>query len=583
MSLVSRRLAALAAFAVLSACATPIMSRHDAPAPRVFDKGMVSAADPRAAEAGAAMLRKGGSATDAAIAAMAVLGLVEPQSAGIGGGAFLLHFDGESERIVAYDGREEAPRNARPDMFIGADGKTMNFRDAVTSGLSVGTPSLIAMLEMAHRTHGALTWAELFDPAIKLAEDGFVVSPRLAQFIALAARGNVLQANPTTRAYFFDANGQPLQAGVVLKNPEYAASLRAIQQRGARALQEGPIADAIIATVRAEPRPGAMTLEDLQRYKPRKMEPVCGAYRVYRVCGMGPPSSGGVAVLSILGLYERARPSPVGVNDADDWSAFLWASRIGYADRDHYLADDRFVPVPTQALIDPRYLDARAKEITPAKAPAGLLQPGDPSTVIGGPSLLDRWGRDKTNEVAGTTHLSVVDAQGNAVALTATVESIFGSQRMAGGFFLNNELTDFSLEPTKNGLPQANAVAPGKRPRSSMAPTIITDKDGALIMTIGSPGGSAIISYVARNVIATLDWNMTLTDALNLGHITARLPQARSEQNRVPPAIAEGLSARGWNLQPTTLEASGVHAIMVTPNGLVGAADPRREGAVRSE
>jgi len=550
------------------------------PAPKP-NQAMVAAADPRAAAAGVAMLEKGGSATDAAIATMAVLGLVEPQSAGLGGGGFLLHYEAGAKSVEAFDGRETAPAAATPNLFLGADGKPLAFRDAVDSGLSTGAPGLIPMLKMAHEDNGKLPWATLFEPAIKLAEEGFAISPRLRQFVQFADRNGVLSGNLTTRAYFFAADGQPLPVGFIRTNLAYAASLRAIAAQGPRALSHGPIAEAIIAEVRREPRAGRLSLQDLQAYAPRKLEPICTGYRTWQVCGMPPPSSGGIAVNAILGLYERARPTPEGPQSADDWAAFLWASRIAYTDRDHYVGDDQFVPVPTKSLFDPRYLTARVSEIDLAKAPPIGLQPGDPSAVLGGESLLGRWGRDRTGDVPGTTHLSVTDADGNAVALTATVESIFGNKRMAGGFFLNNQLTDFSLEPTKNGLPVANAPAPGKRPRSSMAPTIILRRDGSLEAVLGSPGGSAIIAYVAKTTIAMLDWKLAPQAAIDLPNLVASRPQVRIEPNRMPEGLGPTLTARGWTLQDVTIEGSGLHVIRMTPAGAIGGADSRREGAAQ--
>ena len=386
-----------------------------------------------------------------------------------------------------------------------------------------------------------------------------------------------LRADFEARAYFFDRRGNPLPVGAVLRNPAYANTLRAIAQQGPGALSDGPIAEAIVATARRNPRGGTLTLDDLRNAQARRMEPVCGAYRVYRVCSTNAPGSGN-ALIALLGMYERARPEPQGPNNADDWSAFLWASRLAYADRDYYMADDTVVPVPTVELIAPDYLDARAMLINVAQAPVGQVNPGAPA---GTSDLFERWGRDAGDD-SGTTHVVIVDAWGDAVAMTATVESLFGSQRMTNGFLLNNQLTDFSFEPTLNGRPVANAVAPGKRPRSSMTPTIVLDRNGDLELVVGSPGGSSIIGYTARTTIGVLDWNMPVQDAINGGNATARTPVVAAEVSRFPAGIADALTARGWRLEQTGVgEVSGLHAIRVRADGsLEGGADPRREGVV---
>jgi gamma-glutamyltranspeptidase/glutathione hydrolase len=561
-----------AAFLALALAACAVSSAPEGEAPRA--QAMAAAANPHAVEAALEMLRAGGSAVDAAIAAEMVLGLVEPQSSGVGGGGFLLFYDAQSEAISGYDGREWAPAGATPDMFLDARGRPMPFLDARASGRSTGAPLLVAMLKLAHDDHGRLPWARLFEPAERLAENGFAVSPRLARLIAAQAQNGRLRVDASTRAYFFDANGDPRGVGSQLRNPQYAATMRAIAAQGPRAISEGQIAEGIVAAVRREPRPGTMTLEDLRTAQPRRFEPVCGAYRVYRVCTTAAPASGS-AVLEILGVYERLRPEPEGQQNADDWAAFLWASRLAYADRDHYVADDAFVPVPTAQLIAPDYLDLRAGLADPARAPDRVTA-GMPA----GRDLYERWGRDAGAD-AGTTHLSIVDGWGNAVSLTATIEGIFGAQRMTHGFLLNNQLTDFSFAPSLNGHPVANAVAPRKRPRSSMSPTIVTDRDGELVLAIGSPGGSAIVGYVARATIGILDWNLTPQQAIDLSNATARSSPVNVETARMPPGVAEALTRRGWEKRDTSgLEESGLHAIQVTPNGLVGGADPRREGVV---
>jgi gamma-glutamyltranspeptidase / glutathione hydrolase len=568
-----RRLAGPLVALALVACASA--SGPVSEPPRVGGgEAMVGAANPHAVEAALEMLRAGGSAVDAAIAAEMVLGLVEPQSSGLGGGGFLVHYDGASEDIIAYDGRERAPAGARRDMFLDADGEPLEFIDAQTSGRASGAPSLVAMLKMAHDDHGRLPWAHLFAPAISLAENGFEVSPRFARILAGYATRGRLRQDANARAYLFDRRGRPRAVGYLLRNPDYAATLRAIAEQGPRALSEGPIAEAIVAAARREPLAGTLTLADLQAVAPRRLEPVCAAYRIFRACTAGPPSSGN-ATLAILGLYQRARPQPDGPNNADDWAAFLWASRLAYADRDHYMADDRYAPVPTRQLIASAYLDDRARLIDLARAPA-RVDPGAPA----GRELLGQWGRVQSDD-DGTTHISIIDQWGNAVALTATVESAYGSHRMAAGFFLNNQMTDFAFQPTLNGRPVANAVEPGKAPRSSMSPLIVTDRNGELVLVTGSPGGSSIIGYVARTTIGVLDWRLSPQAAIALSNATARTSPAIIEIERMPAGIAEALSARGWEFRNVgALEDSGLHAILVTDQGLVGGADPRREGVI---
>ncbi len=558
-----------AALFCLSACAT---LPPPATTPSVRGEAMAAAADPRAVDAALEMLRAGGGAVDAAIAAELVLGLVEPQSSGIGGGGFLLFYDAASERISGYDGRERAPAGARPDMFLDANGEPMDFYDAQVSGLSIGTPLLVAMLKLAHDDHGRLPWARLFEPAIRLADNGFELSPMVAAYLRMSENEIRLRQDPAARAYLYDVQGAPLPAGSLIRNPAYAATLRAIAAQGPRALSEGPIADSMVAAAQRGPRAGTLNLKDLRAVTPLRFEPLCLPYRVYRVCTAAPPSSAN-ATLAILGLYERARPQPVGAGNGDDWAAFLWASRLAYADRDHYMADSEFVPTPTRELIAPAYLDERARQIDLRRAPARVT-PGMPA----GRALFERWGSAYSEDL-GTTHLSIVDGWGNAVSLTATIESAFGAQRMASGFFLNNELTDFSFRPTINGRPVANAVAPRKRPRSSMSPTIVTDEAGELVLVIGSPGGSDIIGYVARATIGILDWDLPVQDALGLGNATGRFEVVEAEPDRWPAGVAATLAARGWQIGPTEGQ-SGLHAIRVTPSGLEGAADPRGEGSV---
>ena len=532
-------------------------------------EAMVAAADPYAVEAGLEMLRAGGTAIDAAIAVEVTLGLVEPDSSGIGGGGFLVHYTGSSEKVDAYDGREWAPAGATPDMFM-VDGKPLDFPLAQASGRSIGTPALIPMLKLVHEQHGKLPWPKLFEPAIKLAEEGFIVGPRVSQ--SLAANKAMFEQDPEARSIYLDASGNPWPLGHKLKNPAYAKTLRAIAADGPRALTRGAIADAIVSAAQRQPRAGTLTVFDLQAYQPRRLDPLCGAYRVYQVCTMPSPSSAN-AMLSIISLYERARPQPDGPNNPQDWAAFVWASRLSYVDRDHYMADDRFIEAPTKELIAPAYLDARAKLIDLSKGPL-VIPVGTPK----GDALRNKWGSEAMQE-HGTTHLSVVDGYGNAVSLTATIESEYGSHRMAPGygFWLNNQLTDFSLVPTIDGKPVANAVAPRKAPRSSMSPSIITDRDGELVLVAGSMGGSTIIASVSRTIIGVLDWKQTPQEAVGTSAVFARTPDIMVEKSRMTPAMSDALRKLGWKIVEEDL-GSGTHVIQVTPNGLVGGADPREEG-----
>lgn len=567
----------------LAACARPPQSSGPPAQPAAAESarhpsGMVAAANPLAVEAGAFVLERGGSAMDAAIATMAVLGLVEPQSAGVGGGGFLLHYEAGSERLEAFDGRETAPAASGPDLFLDAEGKPLPFGQAVASGRSIGAPGLIPMLELAHARHGRLPWAVLFLPAIELAEKGFVMSPRMHGSVAGMLRRGAFAgpAGASARDYLLTPEGKPKPAGTVLRNPLYAAALRAIAQQGARALREGPIAEAIVAAAQSAPRPGALTLADLQAYQPKRVEPLCGPFRALLVCSAPPPASGGVTLPALLGLFERARPKPEGPNSTADWAAFLWASRIGYTDRDFYVADPAFAPQPGAAMFAPAYLDARAAEIDLRKAAPARLAPGDL-----GP-LRSRWGQAGEGPENGTTHLSVVDARGDAVALTATIEAPFGAQRMAHGFFLNNQLTDFAFQPALNGKPVANAPGPGKRPRSSMSPAILLEQDGDLFAVIGSPGGTSIIAYVAKAIIGVVDWDLSMQEAVSLPNVVARGAAIRVESERFPAAAAQELRAMGWDIRESAGENSGLHGVVVRPGGLEGGADPRREGTVRS-
>lgn len=529
---------------------------------------MAAAANPLAAAAGRDVLRAGGSATDAAIAIQLVLNLVEPQSSGIGGGAFFVHWDEGGRRLTTLDGRETAPRAARPERFLGADGKPMKFVEAVVGGRSVGVPGTVRLLEEAHQRWGKLPWPELFASAIKLAEEGFAVSPRLAGLLALEKN---LGKDPHASAYFYEADGKPRAVGTILKNPAFAATLRAIAGRGADAFYEGEIAQDIVATVTGHKgNPGDITLEDLAAYKVEERAPVCGRYRVYTLCGMGPPSSGAVAVQQILGVLETRDMARLGPGaEAAHW--FAEAGKLAFADRALYLADPAFVSVPASGLTDEAYIRERAKLVSPDKA-MGKAAAGDPPNKR---ALLLAPSDGIEN---GTSHISVVDAQGNAVSMTTTIEDGFGARLMTkGGFLLNNELTDFSFAPSEDGKPVANRVEPGKRPRSSMAPTIVFDAFGRLYAVTGSPGGSQIIGYVAKTLVALLDWKLDPQQAVDLANFGSRNGPTELEKGSEAEGWKAALEAKGHEIRLIEM-TSGIQAIVKTPAGYLGGADGRREG-----
>lgn len=527
---------------------------------------MVVSANPLATRAGYDVLRDGGSAVDAAITTQLVLNLVEPQSSGIGGGAFIVHFDAASNALAAYDGRETAPAAARPDRFLGPDGRPMGFGDAINNGKSVGVPGLLRMLELAHREHGRLPWARLFAPAIHIADEGFAVSPRLALQIA---GDPFLKSSAAARAYFYDAQGRPLAAGTRLRNPALAAVLREVATRGAQAFYSGAIAQDIVAAVRHHPRPGDMTEADIAAYQAKTRPALCGPYRRYTLCGMPPPSSGAIAVLSLLGVLERFDMAALGPGSADAVHLFAEAGRLAYADRDAYVADPDFVSVPVAGMLDHAYL-ARRSALIRAQASMGHARPGQPQGATA-------FAPDETSELAATSHLSVVDADGNAVAMTTTIESQFGSRIMVRGFLLNNQMTDFSFVPDIDGRPVANRVEGGKRPRSSMAPTIVFGVDGKLKMAVGSPGGNSIINYVAKTLVGVLDWKRDVQQAAALPNMGSRNRATELERGSALERLAPQLRAMGHDVAVIDA-ASGVHGIVVTRQGLEGGADPRREG-----
>lgn len=554
-----------------------------------FQWQAVAAANPLATEAGAQVLRAGGSAVDAAIAVQMVLTLVEPQSSGIGGGAFLLHFDGQ--RVQAFDGRETAPAAATPQLFLGTDGKPLPFMDAVASGRSVGVPGAVAMLAQAHRQHGKLPWARLFEPAIALAEQGFAVSPRLH---SLLAGETALKADPVAAAYFYQADGTPHPVGHLLKNPELATVLRNIAANGPQALHDGPVARAIVAKVNQHPvRPGALSLDDLKRYQPKEREALCFDHtalaQALRVCGFPPPSSGAIAVGQIMGLLARTPQGAQPLNGVPkvDWlHSYMEVSRLAFADRAQYLGDPDFVAPPAgswNSLLAPRYLDERAKLITSARAPQA--HPGQPGGVA------SAWARMPDQPEYGTSHISIVDRFGNALAMTTTIEAGFGSRLMvntgqgrAGGFLLNNQLTDFSFTPADaQGLPVANRVEPGKRPRSSMSPTLVFDKaSGQLLMSAGSPGGALIIHFTAKTLLATLQGGLSPQAAIDLPNFGTTGGPVVLEEKRFDAATVQALRERGHTVNETAM-TSGLQALQRAPGGWLGGADPRREGVVAGD
>jgi len=548
---------------------------------------MAVTANPHASRAARDVLAAGGSAVDAAIAAQMVLTLVEPQSSGIGGGAFLLYYDAGTRTVRAFDGRETAPSAATPSLFVARDGEPMAFFDALVGGRSVGVPGLVRMLELAHRRHGRLPWQRLFEPAIRLARDGFDLSPRLH---ALLARDPHLREDPAAAALFYDARGRAWPVGHRLRNPALADTLSRIATSGSLALHAGEVARDIVEAVRAHPRnPGLLGEHDLAFYRPLERAALCTDHRRYRVCGMPPPSSGGIAIAQML-AYWRATPAPLrlatpdGRLDEDGVHRFTEAARLAFADRDRYVADPAFAALPGRAgdppgevrgsLLDPRYLAARAALI--GERSMVRAAPGAP----GGPAPTGAQGRSP--ELAATTHLSIVDARGDAVSMTSSIENAFGARVMVRGFLLNNQLTDFSFEPEEAGAPVANRVQPGKRPRSAMSPTIVLDRaTGALVLAIGSPGGPSIVSHVARVLVAVLDDGLDLQRAISLPNVGSRNGPTELERGRAEPSLAEALARRGHPVELVEM-TSGLHGIARRCAAghcrLEGGVDPRREG-----
>jgi len=530
---------------------------------------MVVAAHPLAAEAGLAILRKGGSAVDAGIATQMVLNLVEPQSSGIGGGAFILYWDAATKQLASIDGRETAPSAATPELFLDEQGNPLPRDAAMASGLSVGVPGVLAALKLAHDKYGKLPWSALFQPAIALAREGFSISPRLAKQIA---EMDAQSFAPEARAYFFDAQGRPWPSGYKLANPALADTFATIARDGPKAFYEGEIAKDIASAVENDPRrAGKLAAEDLASYRAMKREPICVPYRIHRVCGMGPPSSGGAAVGQVLAIIE---PFDLGPSPLSARAAHLIAEteRLALADRARYLADSDFVPVPLAGLLDPTYLAERRALIDPNRALAHVAAGSPPNTKQGA------FGNDRSRERGGTSQISIVDDQGNAFSMTTSIEYAFGARTMVRGFLLNNQLTDFSFLPVdEEGRAIANRVEPGKRPRSAMDPTIVFGEDGALRYVLGSPGGPAIILFNVKAIVALVDWGLDAAEASALVNFGGTEQAVLLEPGAAWDPLAASLGAMGHEVRRITL-TSGEHTIAVTPEGLEGGADPRREG-----
>jgi gamma-glutamyltranspeptidase/glutathione hydrolase len=533
---------------------------------------MVATADPAASKAALAILRKGGSAVDAAVAAQAVLGLVEPQSSGIGGGAFLLHWDGVTRKLTALDGRETAPKSAQPSLFLDQDGKPLNFMEAALSGKSVGVPGALRVLELAHRREGRLPWADLFQPAIDLAENGFAVPPALAA--ALAADEH-LTRDPEARAYFYDSAGNPWPAGTILRNPAYAETLRAVAEGGADAFYRGPIAQAILAKVN-EDGTERMTALDLVEYRARERAALCRPYRVYQVCSMGPPTSGGIALLQILGILRNFDLAPMDPDGAPAFHLIADASRLAFADRDRYVADSDFVRVPVARLLDAAYLKARAGQIRSDRT-LGEAQPGR----FNDPSIVAQASQHQFEPVS-TSHIVIVDSAGDIVSMTSSIEMGFGSHRMVKGFLLNNQLTDFSFMPASAGRLTANRVEAGKRPRSSMAPAIVFDRDGNPAFALGSPGGPNIIGYVAQALIEMVDWGRSPGGAAAAPHVLNRNGPTLIEAGTRALDLRDALQALGHDVEERELR-SGLNIVQFKDGKMIGASDPRRDGIALGE
>jgi gamma-glutamyltranspeptidase/glutathione hydrolase len=560
----------LPAFLALASCAAaPVAVQQAATAA----PGMVSAADPRAAEAGAEILRAGGSAADAAIATAIALTVVEPQSSGIGGGGFLVHHDAASGRVETYDGREQAPSAATPGWFLGPDGKPMAFDDASIGGKAVGVPGNIRMFALAHERHGILPWARLFQPAIRLARDGFALTPRMREM--LAGRIAAAQLTPWAKATFYEADASPRRVGTIIRNPELANLLESVAARGPDWFYTGPPARNLVRAVAgAGHNPAPMTMGDLATYDAKERASPCGSYRGYRICGMGPPSSGATTVFAVLKQLERFDLAALGPDSPEAWHLIAESMRLAYADRDAYLGDPGYVRVPVAGLMDPDYLAARSALIDPRRAM--------PSVSAGSPPGAPRVSAAIPGEVAGTSHMVAADRRGNVATLTSTIELAWGSGLVVDGYFLNNELTDFSFAPERGGAPVANRVEGGKRPLSSMSPTIVYGRDGAVRLALGAAGGPTIIMQVAKAIIGVIDWKLSAQQAIALPGMFIRGGRIMVEEGTPLAAMIPALSALGHDVaaSPPPFKAN---AIERAGGRWLGAADPRSEGAAVGE
>ncbi|MFC5919243.1 gamma-glutamyltransferase [Neisseria weixii] len=532
---------------------------------------MAASANPLATEAGYEILKRGGSAIDAMIAMQTTLSLTEPQSSGLGGGAFLVYWDNKAKKLTTFDARETAPKSATPQLFLDENGKPLAFMKAVVGGRSVGVPGIPKLLEDTHKRYGKLPWQSLFDKPIQLAEQGFAVSPRMSQ--SIEQNKESLQRYPQTAAYFLP-NGTPLAAGTVLKNPEFAQSVKLLATQGSAPFYTGKPAQNMVNTITgAADNPGKITLADFKNYRVIERTPVCSPYREYEVCGMGAPSSGGIALNQILGILQTQDMKKLGAENIHSWRWIGDASRVAFADRDYYVADPDFVTVPTKALISQSYLDSRAQEIRATDKALPQINAG---------KLSNQFAAGKAVELPSTSHIVVVDKEGNVVSMTTSIENAFGSTLMANGYLLNNELTDFAFNPANaEGKVVANSVAGGKRPRSSMAPAIVM-KNGEPYLAVGSPGGSRIIGYVAKTLVAHIDWGMDIQTAISLPNMLNRGSTYEIEQDTAAAARAPQLEQLGYKVQVRDLN-SGVQGIVIGKNGLQGGADPRREGKVMGD